>query len=63
MKGSDALDHRSHGKPRYSKSQKRVYAIKMREESLVEPPKCAQRPEWMNDPAALPKKPPKKEPQ
>jgi len=54
---NDALDHRLVRRGRFSRSEKRDYAKRMREEELVLPPKDPP-PAWLTDPSLLPKKPP-----
>jgi len=58
MTTKDALDHRSGGKPRFSKAQKRKYARKKAMEELLLPPKNPP-PAWLSDPSLLPTKPPR----
>ena len=56
-KSQDALDHRAFQRGGFSKAEKREYAREKHIEALLEPPK-EPLPEWLFNPALLPKKPP-----
>jgi len=55
---TDALD-RGRPRQRFNRAQKQAYAKKKVEEELLMRPKQP-RPEWMDDPSLLPKRPPGK---